>query len=126
MRRGGRERGVGHRPVQQPFDIDPGAAGDKPDQDPEEAGPVRDPPPVTAQRMLVDHLGQQRFHRRPHGVKDFWFQRADDVGDLHLVVVAGQHPASQPGRHGDRWMVTSFCRASQSQTTVRPLSALTS
>jgi hypothetical protein len=52
-------RRVGHGTAEQPLDIDPRATGDEPDQDPLEAGPIRDARPVAAQRMGVARRREQ-------------------------------------------------------------------
>ena len=71
-----------------------------------EADPVRSPRSVTSKWVGLDMPGKQRFDRSPDGIYYFSFERAHDVGDLHLVVGFGLHPTSQPGQHDDRWMVS--------------------
>ncbi len=43
------QRGVGHPMVQDRFDVDPGGAGDEPDEDRPQAQPVRDPGSVATE-----------------------------------------------------------------------------
>ena len=68
------------------LDADPRAAGDQADEDPPKAQPIRDPGPVTAQRVVLGHWRDQGFDRCPDGIYHFGFECADYVGDLHLVV----------------------------------------
>ena len=60
---------------------------------------------MTSKWVGLDMPGKQRFDRSPDGIYYFSFERAHDVGDLHLVVGFGLHPTSQRGRN-DRWMVS--------------------
>ena len=75
------------------------------DQEPPKAQPVGHPRPVTAQRMLVNDVGQQRLDRCPHCVHHVGLECAHDVGDLpgRLVWIALGMKPSQPS---DRGMVT--------------------
>ena len=61
--------------------------------------------PVTSQRMSLGRGGNEVLHRSPDGIEHLGIERAHDVGDLHWVVGFGEHPTSQLGHHGDRWMV---------------------
>ena len=89
---------------------------DEADEHRPQADPVRDPSPVTAERVTVLGLWKQRFYRRVDSIEHFGLECAHDGGDLHWVVGFGTHPTSQLGHHGDRWMV-SF-----SPLSARPLS----
>jgi hypothetical protein len=73
------QRRVGHGTTEQLLDIDPRAAGDEPDQDPFEAGPIRDARPVTAQRMGTGRRREQTFDGVPDGIDHFGLERANDV-----------------------------------------------
>ena len=54
---------------------------------PQKAQAIRDPGPVTAQRMMVGNRWYQRFDRCPHGIYHFGFERAHDDEAFHCVVV---------------------------------------
>jgi hypothetical protein len=74
----GPQRRVRDLALQDRFDTDPRTARHQADQDPPETQPVRDPGPVTAQRVSSGHGRDQRFDRRPHRIYHFGFQRAHD------------------------------------------------
>ena len=82
----------------------PRAASDEPEQDCLEAFEVVAPWTVTAQRMLINHVGQPRFDRCPD-CRDNTRMKCKHEDDLHLVVRLDSHPASQRGQPNDRWMV---------------------
>jgi hypothetical protein len=68
------------------LDADPRAAGDQSDEDPPKAQPVRNPRPVTAQRVALRSGRDQGLDCCPDGIYHFGFECAHYVGDLHLVV----------------------------------------
>jgi hypothetical protein len=93
-------------PADQALGVDPAAPGDQADQHGPQADPIRNPGPMTTQRMGGLGFGEQGLDGGKHGIKHFGLERAHDGGDLHCVVGDGSHPTSQLGHHGDRWMVS--------------------
>ena len=87
------------------FDADPRATGDQPDEDPPEAQPVRDPGPMTAQRMGLGRGGIRASTA---------VQTASNTSGSSARMMWGPPlgrrcwgaPESHLGHHGDRWMVT--------------------
>jgi hypothetical protein len=75
------QRRVWHPMFQDRFDVDPWSTGCQPNQQSPQAQPVRHPPPVAAQRVIIDGLGQYRLDGRPHGVDDVGLE-CDHVSDL--------------------------------------------
>jgi hypothetical protein len=60
---------------------------------------------MTAQRMSIGHGRDQRLNRRPDSIDHHGVKRAHRSGTSTRSSVDGQHPASKPGHHDDRWMV---------------------
>jgi hypothetical protein len=49
---------------------------------------------------------QEGFDHCPDGIDHFGFEGAHDDKASTWSSVDGSHPASEPGHHDDRWMVT--------------------
>jgi hypothetical protein len=110
----GPQCGVGHDPAGQALGVDPAAAGDEPHEHGEQADPVRDPPAVTPERMVVDRGWEQGLNFSPDGIEHLGVERAHDVGDLHWIVglECTRHPS---------WAITATGGWSQSNTYPRGL-----
>ena len=82
----GPQRGVGNPVLEYRFDADPRATSDQTDEDSPKTQSVRNPWPVTTQRVTLASRWDQRLDGGPNGIYHFGFKCAHDVGDLHLVV----------------------------------------
>jgi hypothetical protein len=102
----GSQRCVGHLVVEDRFDVHPRRAGDKADQEPPEAQPIRDAGPMTTPGMGLNLRRQQRLDRLPDDVHHLGIERAHDVSDPPPGRPCWSHPKSKSGQPGDRWMVT--------------------
>ena len=100
------QRRVGDLALQDRLDTDPRTPRHQADQDPPKTQPIRDPRPVTAQRMGPRPSRDQGLNRSPDSIYHFGFERAHDVGVLYRVVVVGSHSGSNPSQPDDRWMAT--------------------
>jgi hypothetical protein len=84
---------VGHGAAEEPFGIDPRAAGDEADQDAFEAHPVWHAGAVTTERVPIDRRPrQQALHGLPDGIDHLGPGAPMMLGASTWSSVDGQHP----------------------------------